>query len=150
MNTPKDVLAVTGAGLAGLIFFGWPVRRARQARSWPRVQGTVVRVHVEPQDGVAEGTRDRPVRIEYGYTVDGKRYLGTRITFFDLAFVHRQRHKPGSALVVRYSPSDPSDAVIDTDVPWSLYGAVWFSAVFVAGGIVTAIRLFLATPAGVP
>lgn len=141
---------MTGAGLAGLAFFGWPVRRAWQARSWPQVQGTVVRVHLESQEGVAEGPRDRPVRIEYGYTVDGKKYLGTRITFFDIAQSHRPRCKPGSSLVVRYSPSDPSDAVIDTDIPLSLYGAVWFSALFVAGGIITAIRLFLAIPAGVP
>ncbi len=149
MNTPKDVLAVTGAGLAGLAFFGWPVHRARQARSWPQVQGTVVRAQVEREEGVSDG-ENRSVRIEYRYTVDGNEYVGTRMTFFDLAWANRRRYKPGSSLVVRYSPSDPTDAVVDTTIPGSMYGAVAFSALFVAGGLLTAIRLFLAIPDGVP
>ncbi|HEV7731253.1 MAG TPA: DUF3592 domain-containing protein [Candidatus Binatia bacterium] len=149
MNTPKDVLAVTGAGLAGLALFGWPVLRALQARSWPQVQGTVIRAEVEKQEGVSDGTKPR-VHVEYAYTVDGTRYVASRMTFFDFSMANRRRYKPGSALVVRYAPSNPSDAVVDTSISWSQYGAVWFSALFVVGGLVTAIRLFLAHPAGVP
>ena len=130
------------AGLM-MLLMQWGSRRlARQAASWPQVEGRVVRSETESflsRSGQTHGPRVRlyePV-IEYAYRVEGREYHSAQLSFGgELASGNRAgadetvaRYPVGSAVQVHYDPQNPSQAVIDLKVALALPGLA-LAAVF--------------------
>lgn len=149
MNTAKEVVVITLAGVVGLGFFGVPVLRAWRARGWPTSDG-----EVETSDVLDSGSKSSRYRVEvsYRYRVGTQELRSRRVSFFsvtmlhgsrDAAQAHRREYAPRTGITVRYKPDDPQQAVIDTGVPWTSYLAVAFCALFVIGGVVGLVRFVI-------
>ncbi len=154
MNTPRDALVIVAAGAVGTFFFGRPVLRTWRSRAWPRAAGTVASSHAEPRqpDGTGVAGRRLYVRVVYRYTVGGKEFTGERYSFFMDRIAHRReesasedarRYAKGTKVDVRHDPNDPTDAVIDTTIPWDRGAMAAFSVIFLVLGLVGTARILL-------
>ncbi len=141
MNTWKDAIVVTSVGVVGVLGLGWPILRTHRARRWPQTRATVTDAHVDDEDDFAS-------RVRYRYRVDGETYHGERVTFFLPSRHHAKRLKKGTAIDVRYDPSNPARSVVETDVPFGVYMALWLFAVFAVGGAIPMLRALLAGGTG--
>lgn len=137
MNTWKDAIVITSVGVVGVLGLGWPILRSHRARRWPETRGTVTDSHFDDEDDFAS-------RVRYRYQVDGRAYDGERITFFLPSRHHARRLKKGSTIGVRYDPSNPARSVVETDVPFGAYMALWFFTLFAVGGAIPILRALLA------
>ena len=91
---------------------GWVVReiRARQAQSWPIVDGIVEFTHVRVEGSGSEGREI--AEVAYSYRVEGEYYGG----YHPLASAWEFGNFPkGSRVVVHYKQSDPSTSFLDRD-----------------------------------
>ena len=89
------------------------------ARRWATVDGEILAARVIEDENADGGKRYEP-DIQYAYTVDGVRHLGTRRQLIVLAPLSRayaegivQRYAPGSRATVYYDPGQPRDAVLE-------------------------------------
>ena len=104
---------------------GYFASRSWQARSWPTVEGQITKSEVERERAIGDTDEEVQYRavVKYGFTVDGRAYTGERIAF-GLGTSNRpsdarkiiDRYPAGRAVEIHYSPSDPSDAVLETNV----------------------------------
>ena len=120
----------------GILGYGlYSLNMARQAESWPTVQGTIIesRFEVDLDD---EGDTYK-TKVAYTYNVLGRELTGKRIAFgyagSSSEKFHRDIHHAlpvNTSVAVRYDPSDPARAVLSFGVNQSiklllLFGAVW-------------------------
>ncbi|MEO8024945.1 MAG: DUF3592 domain-containing protein [Bryobacteraceae bacterium] len=157
MNTPEEILVISGAGAVILAVAGWPIFKTKRAGRWPRTKATVIEskvVHL-PSDG--EG-RSQPFRVEvaYRYDVKGTSHECRRLSYFAIGKDHRykanaeqqrKRYARGSKIEIRYDPRNPGDAIADRRVPSAYYFAATLGLIFLAGGLITVLRQSLASGA---
>jgi hypothetical protein len=130
-----------GAVILALIYAAIPVgivvvmvlkyREVRRAQLWLTTAGTVVTSTVasrilSPSDpGYNPGDTNvtNEPRVEYEYTVAGKKYRGRRIDLGEKTSSYElesilDRYPLGMAVTVYYDPADPNTAVLDRDMAW--------------------------------
>jgi hypothetical protein len=130
------------------------VRKAAGSSEWPSAEGVILASTVEFQAG-KKGGGTYHARVRYAYEAEAKRLTGTRIAFGDYGSndpSHArgivERYPKGSAVAVRYRPSDPETAVLEP----GLQGQAWFSPglglVFLLLGVGLVVGLPRVLPAG--
>jgi hypothetical protein len=92
-------------------------RLSRESTGWPRVAGVVVDTGTVWSSSPRSGRSYWP-RVRYRYAVDGKAYVGDRVSFradYARADVESavRRYPAGSAVSVSYSPGDPRRSVLE-------------------------------------
>lgn len=108
---------------------------ARRASKWTRASGRVIRSRLKnvTRDGKSTVLAD----IEYEFSVAFNRYRGTRANLAEIvegdeAKALVKKHPEGATVPVYFDPANPSESVIDRDLP-SFFAAAWaFIAVLVA------------------
>jgi hypothetical protein len=132
----------------------WASRReAAQASAWPQIAGRIVSSSVEHYRQRVGGARTGVLTtfyeavVEYAYSVNGRDYHGTRLSFGGklagaqaLAEAQAARYPEDSQVMVHYDPMNPSNAVLDikiahggafTVVALAFFGlAIFFSGAF--------------------
>jgi hypothetical protein len=114
------VLIVVGLGICLVIIFlsfSW-----WRMKSWMRLPSRVTGASIDVRRmPVAVGYVEKQYRprIEYEYEYRGRKYLGRRMTFWDVklwtadrAQAERQLAEPGTELRVYVSPSNPSKSIM--------------------------------------
>lgn len=109
---------------------------ARQSKSWPRTQG-VLSVEMGPYRKT----------LSYQYSVGGVRYTSDRVIFGELGDRVRSKEwtavsdsPSGSELAVYYSPDNPKESVLFTELVTGSWFHFLLGGVFLlAGSIVTII-----------
>ena len=119
------LLVIAVVGLLITAGGGYFATRSWQARSWPTVEGQITKSEVKRERAI--GDTDEEVQynavVKYSFTVDGRSYSGDRVAF-GLGTSNRSsdarriidRYPAGQAVEIHYSPIDPSDAVLETNV----------------------------------
>ncbi|NPV87117.1 MAG: DUF3592 domain-containing protein [Anaerolineae bacterium] len=113
-------------GILGVVFIivaQSAKKKAAAAAAWPTVTGRVVSVevrehrHYDSEDHRTEYSYE-PI-VEYTYTVGGRQYNGSKISFganrFDRNTAQRKAaaYPQGASVTVFYDPSDPAKAVLE-------------------------------------
>jgi hypothetical protein len=112
----------------------WASRReAAQASAWPQIAGRIVSSSVEHYRQRVGGARTGTLTtfyeavVEYAYSVNGRDYHGTRLSFGaraagSQAFAEAQaaRYPEGSQVMVHYDPKNPSNAVLDLKIAYGV------------------------------
>ena len=146
LATIFDTLAVyfpEGAFLPGVFFFAlagsmlllmlWAGRRQSAAAArWPQTVGRIVSSSVESHKtragSAGSGTWVTVYQavVEYSYRVGDRDYHSTQLSFGGRVSAGREgaeataaRYRPGSDVMVRYDPANPSDAVLETTVAFA-------------------------------
>lgn len=112
-------LLLVGIGISG--YAGKTVYEASSSRAWSTVQGQVVSASVEQE--IVRGRRIDRLHFRYAYAVEGKRYVGERVTIgpnfgpfapkaVDVVAEYRLR----SVVTVFYHPEDPNRSVLKPGV----------------------------------
>jgi hypothetical protein len=120
-------LAIAGIlGLIALSFIAWALviwSRARAARHWHSVLGTVVTSEVvEASDGGDASLNSFYAHVTYAYQVAGHGYQGTRLHLGRTGGARKHgaeqvvaAHAPGSPVQVYYNPADPGQAALSRE-----------------------------------
>ena len=132
----------------------WASRReAAQASAWPQIAGRIVSSTVEHYRQRVGGARTGTLTtfyeavVEYAYSVNGRDYHGTRLSFGartagsqTFAEAQAARYPEGSQVMVHYDLKNPSNAVLDIKIAYGVtfivvalvfFGlAVFFSGAF--------------------
>jgi len=155
VNTLRDVTVITSAGAAEVAFFGRPVLRAWRARSWPKVQGTVVATNIAERR-VRSGGSNRTeyvLSVEYAYPAPGGERRGSHFSFFapgagyrtqGAAASARKAYATGGPIDLRVGPTDAGEAVLNTAIPWFWAVATAFFSLFLVAGVSGLVRILLA------
>ena len=122
------VAAIISGGIlliVSVVFLGASVGAigiARASRSWPTVPGRVVRSEIRTNRR-ANGLPGFRTLVRYEYVVDGEEYEGRAIAGGEFPYrraggaIRRLAAYPVGALVtVRYDPTEPEIAVLETGV----------------------------------
>jgi hypothetical protein len=141
MKTRLGALAALFAGLVLTGFGAWKTLAAWESRSWPVAAGVVQRSLVERGVHGRHGRRYR-AQVEYAYSVDGRYYRSSRISFGDAATGFRaparwivSRYPVASEVVVHYDPADPESAVLVTGMTIGSGGIVLVGLGVCAGSL---------------
>ena len=130
----------------------WASRReVAQASAWPQIAGRIVSSSVEHYRQRVGGARTGVLTtfyeavVEYAYSVNGRDYHGTRLSFGGklagsqaLAEAQAARYPEGSQMMVHYDSKNPSNAVLDIKIAhggaFTVVALVFFGlAVFFSG-----------------
>lgn len=116
------LLLLAGTGLLGAGL--WTIGRSVMTKSWPTAPGVVVSSEIDVRDGRSD-VDEVPVTtyhpaVHYAYDVDGRRYVGERITCGDFGSTDlggrravAERYPLGSTVTVHYDPDAPQLAVLE-------------------------------------
>ena len=98
---------------------------ARRAATWPQVAGRIVKSTIEARHqrsaGEATAVTNVPV-VEYEFAVAGTTYRGTRISIGEDSGgantdTTLARYPVAATVMVYYDPADPTDCVLERDIP---------------------------------
>ncbi|PKQ65799.1 hypothetical protein BZG02_01990 [Labilibaculum filiforme] len=94
------------------------VEEANASKSWPTVQGTVTSATIHTS--ISDGTKMYNSDIIYTYLVEGKEYLGTRISTTDGSTSNSssvkkeiQKYAEGRTVTVHYDPEFPDASLLE-------------------------------------
>lgn len=136
-------MALVLIGIALLLWVILRARRYRKAKTWVRVPGTIVEIQVERRRKSAWYISFEYLfpHVRYEYEVDGKEYVGSRVSFDELnegvvsssSQLYFQRWVPNCSVDVYVRPDEPSQSVL---VPGLLATAKgYYLAVLVGGAL---------------
>ncbi|MDP7033090.1 MAG: DUF3592 domain-containing protein [Planctomycetota bacterium] len=131
------------AGVVILIVGVFGLRKAKDSADWPQVSGRILSSSVESRIQTNSGKqkskkRSRQSRvyshkIRYEYSVKGKTYTGSRVSYGDSESENQSRirrisnqYSAGKEVNVYYSPSDPQECLLEPGVK----GQSWFVPLF--------------------
>lgn len=134
--------------LGGALFFASEVWESRSSAAWPHATGVIVASYTEKTCGGARTTLRWEAKVRYEYRVEGRAYVGGRVTNMriycdrnrDGAIGWLQNHFPrGKVVEVYYDPSDPEAAFLHPGVVSKMDVAMIFatlvmSALMALGG----------------
>jgi hypothetical protein len=142
-SDPPVVIFAACFGLAALAIFIATHRYSRQAQSWPRVTGTIVRSEVESFREMTGGHTSimyRPA-VEYAYTVGALALRGNQIKLAmttsgsqDYAQSVVKKYPQGSTVEVHYDPANPATAALENPT-----GATWWVAALAAAAFALSV-----------
>lgn len=108
---------------AGFCVWGWIlIADARLSISWPTAPATIVYSEIKSSDSRSDGktTRMYSADIRYQYTVNGKRYASSRISFGDHSSSSStgmeklvNKYLKGSQATAYYDPDKPGNALLE-------------------------------------
>lgn len=117
MFDPLNAAIVSlGAAIAATGLFIVRLRESRRARAWPTADAVILSSAAQPR---ANG-KGHDYVVAYEYTVDGSKYVGTRIGFTG-PYADRwqpnpewmlQTYAPGMHMPAHYCPERPEEAVL--------------------------------------
>lgn len=143
--TSKGVLLAVGFALLfpGIIAIAaaFKVQEVKRAATWTKASGRITRSELATE--TRQGKQVQVPRIEYEYRVGFHALIGRRINFAELiagaqAKEALARYPVGTGVTVYYDPADPSEAVIERDLP------AFMNAVWIVVGVLTAAILLVA------
>jgi len=123
--------------LLGIVLLGGGIYvafQSYQAKSWPTTTARVTESELRAPQNERYGVLGKPMHarpkklaVQYEYRIGGKSYTNDRVTFGSRsgssmvslsgspgALVELAK---GKAVTVHYNPNDPSDSVIETELP---------------------------------
>jgi hypothetical protein len=138
-------LAMTGFG----IYF---IALGNAARTWPEAEGRVVSTQIRSETSSSgdatraqiEASRRYYPEINYGWSVDGESYSGSR---YQLGTTHAKyktrtearaaaaKYPEGSTIAVYFDPKDPSQAVLDRAMSAGVFVPLPLGLLFLAAGL---------------
>lgn len=147
------VFVVVGGAIMILFIMGIPTAiaaklcynamKTRRSARWPSTMARIVesKVRVEHRDDLGAETKAVNVpSITYEFTLGGKAYRGSRISFVEDT-LHRDaqekldRYPAGATVPVHYNPADPKEAVLEYKLPapapviYAVAGAIFMAGV---------------------
>lgn len=141
IGIPFAALSLIALGLAL-----WQITNHVRAQSW--VEHPAVLQSLRSEDAPSIHLRIRhPSRLEgsYTYTIDGRDYVSTQITFSRVHTygledwddsIAEALGEPGAAITIWVNPSNPAESVAIRDMRWDEFGAyLLFALGMGAGGI---------------
>ena len=129
MDPAYDLPIIRVAGVVAAVMMLWSVRRevACRIRSirWPHVQGKILSVNYDDQPTTVRRLHYQYfVDLQYEYEVDGRMYLGTRISFDESLVSVRYGWQPEQGVRVYYCEANPAECVILRTMPPVVYLAL--------------------------
>jgi Protein of unknown function (DUF3592) len=135
----EAVSFATGAFLVLLAL--WNARKGLAARNWIRVPGVIKRSFVMVQKGDDAAAGHHPA-VEYEYSIEGKKYSGSRIRYGQIGSQDRSGaerviapYQPGTQVEVFVNSRKPSDAALVSGVSWGNLVIALAGLVFLAAGV---------------
>lgn len=114
---------------------------ANASRSWPTVEGKVISSSVDSQRSDKGGTTYH-AEVLYEYKVGGQTQSAHDVAFGAYGSSNPSharnivnKYPAGSDITVHYSPSNPSDAVLETGITGQAFFLPGFGAVFFSAGL---------------
>ncbi len=136
-------------GIISAFFILAKIRKAYASRNWAKVPGDLVSADLrivvyegrEP-DGGADMASALVPDFKYTYTVNGKRYQGTRVTFSDgvskfpsVLRKLQEEYKGKNQIIVYYNPENPAESVLKPGASIFNFTPLITSFLFVMAGI---------------
>jgi hypothetical protein len=130
--------------LIGLLWAGMSamtVLDVYETARWPTASGTILTsfmrdtiVYRSSRAG-ARRSVESFLAVTYAYTVDGRQYIGSRLSVLPPRSSRAKLadYPPGRAVVVHYDPNNRAEAVIDTSMPWTSVMHVALGSLLVVG-----------------
>lgn len=146
-----EPIAIFAYGVVGLLLlaqFGGEVVNYLGSTGWTQVSGTVVSNDVED---VWDTTGDRyAAQVVYTYEVDGTTYEGDQLSLRGTIYTGNQEdaerivapYPPGTAVTPYVNPADPTQAVLERDVPGAILGIVAAGVVLLLLSVSLGVRQF--------
>lgn len=134
-------LPFAGVGIGMTGWAGWCAWQFRQMQSWVETPATILDVNLKRGDDTDQ------VTASYAYKVDGKEYLGDRVTLhsggdnigsfqrdaYRELENHRVRKRPFRCFV---NPDDPHEAILYRDLRWEMMAFyTLFATLFGSAGV---------------
>jgi hypothetical protein len=118
--------------LAKMLVRAWAVRR------WPKADGVITHSEVDVTQSFPEGTDGPEISkypiVEYAFEVRGRKYQSRKYQQIPAVLELEaeemvSRYPKGASVAVYYNPSDPSDCVLNRDLPTVTVRAIQKTAV---------------------
>jgi hypothetical protein len=110
---------LVGIGISG--YAGKIAWDAATSKDWPTTQGRIVTASVERE--FVKGKRIDRLNLRYSYTVNGKRYIGRRLSvgprigpFEPTPMDVAANYRPESSVKVYYHPENPNRSILEPGV----------------------------------
>ena len=125
-----------------ILFFGMKsLLAANDSKSWPTVQGKIISSSVDSKRSDKGGTTYH-AEVIYEYKVGGQTQSSHNVAFggygsSDPSHARSivNKYPAGSDITVHYSPSSPSEAVLETGISGQAFFLPGFGAVFFSAGL---------------
>jgi hypothetical protein len=145
-------LVLAGIGLVTIIFGLLQYRTGKASAGWPSVEGKIVQATVETStstDSDGDTSRRYSPRVEYAYTVSGRKYtgkqtaVGARNAYGSRAAAEdKLAYRSGQQVTVHYNPEKPAQAVLEAGAVGGAWGTAVIGIVFtIAGFVVIAVNV---------
>jgi hypothetical protein len=113
-NSRMFGIIFTLIGAAIFYFWGWPpLKYAYESKSWPVTSGTITSSEVD--SWTKDGKSQYDARINYSYTVDGKKYNSTKI--YSSGSYSGSNITKAKELVDEFPASKTVDVFYDPELP---------------------------------
>lgn len=130
---------------AGVLSWGYHMyHKTEEAKAWPTTTGRVITSEVKSQGS----TRMYKPAVQYGYTVGGKNYLSSHVSFAEYSSSHPSRaqsiiskYPVGATILVHYQPQNPDLAVLDPGDMGGIYIPFVIGSFFMLFSVVGLIQL---------
>jgi hypothetical protein len=111
--------------LGALIFLVVKIIEARRTSRWPQVHGRIIKSGMEAryEQRIDEATSVKNVAaVEYEFSVLGKKWNGNRVNVFGDsssadAAATLARYSVGAMVLIHYDPTNPSNCVLEQELP---------------------------------
>jgi hypothetical protein len=146
----ENILVLAASVFAGaignvilLIFIYLPYRKSRMSRGWPQTTGRVETSEIEMRSSSEGGSSPYP-HVIYSYSVNGQPLQNDGIQPGGnvggmVAYKIIKKYPAGAQVTVFYNPQNPSDALLERDVPgyvrWLWVALVFINATICCCGI---------------
>lgn len=113
---------ISALGITALVIGMQEIIDATSSRDWPEASGTVIHSKIENTETTSTGKRNREYSyqadIKYKYFVNGKTYVGDRISWGevsnkDIAQRRVDNYPVGREITVYYDPEIPEKSVLE-------------------------------------
>ncbi len=124
-------------GMVVIVVTLFDLYRAFACRSWSTTQGVITLSDARIVSAYAQTRKlfstKNQVSFYYDYTVNGEKYLGSRIFFGDtflslFSFLAAkgavEKYKEGQEVTVYYHPSKPQDSALEPGAKWQAFAAL--------------------------
>jgi uncharacterized protein DUF3592 len=141
LNKPAWILLPVALAIPGFIAYAIvsKLREVRRAATWTKGTARIVRSELVTEERSAEGEVARTLklpRVEYEFSVGFNKFRGKRVGIGEIMPNTPQvqaaldRYATGASVPVYYDPADPTQSVLERDLPHH-FAVVWvFLAVF--------------------
>ena len=155
VSTIGGAIIFFSIGYSILYFKAWPdYQTAKKSMKWPRVTGTVLSSKITKRWSSRSGKHGIVTiytpEISYSYVANGKQFQSSQIHvggkwgISSSRYAHQyvDKYPVGKGIIVRHSPKDESNAVLEPGVHGLHYIFLGFGTLFVIIGVLFFLSLF--------